>query len=89
MPPQVRTTRVLVLGCALSLLLALPAFADTAVQNQVSVYTGANAVGYLQPLANAFGAALNSSFGYSASIPRASFHLSLEAPVMGVIFDDE
>ncbi len=87
--PQVRTTRVLVLGCALSFLLAPPAFADTAVQNQVSVYTGANAVGYLQPLANAFGAALNSSFGYSASIPRASFHISLEAPVMGVIFDDE
>lgn len=89
MPPQVRTTRVLVLGLALSLLLALPAFADTAVQNQVSVYTGPNAVGYLQPLANAFGAALNSSFGYSALIPKASFHISLEAPVMGVLFDDE
>jgi len=89
MPPQVRTTRALVLGFALSLFTVLPAFADTAVQNQVSVYSGANAVGYLQPLANAFGAALNSSFGYSAFIPKASFHISLEAPVMGVIFEDE
>jgi hypothetical protein len=69
--------------------MAASAFADSAVQNQISVYTGANAVGYLQPLANAFGAALNSSFGYSASIPKASFHISLEAPVMGVIFEDE
>jgi hypothetical protein len=89
MPPQVRATRTLVLGFALSPLFALPAFADTAVQNQVSVYSGDNAVGYLQPLANAFGAALNSSFGYSASIPKASFHISLEAPVAGVIFEDE
>lgn len=89
MPSPVRTTRALVLGLALSIFPALPVFADTAVQNQVSYYTGADAVNYLQPLANAFGAALNSSFGYSASIPRASFHLSLEAPVMGVIFEEK
>jgi hypothetical protein len=83
-----QTTRSLMLGCAVSVLLVAPAFADNAVRNQISVYTGDNAVGYLQPLANAFGAALNSSLGYSAYIPKASFHISLEAPVMGVIFDD-
>jgi len=89
MAPDVRTTRALVLGIALSPFFAAPAFADNAVQNQISVYTGDNAIGYLQPLANAFGAALNSSFGYSARIPRNSFHISLEAPVMGVIFEDK
>jgi hypothetical protein len=89
MAPDVRTTRALVLGIALSSFFAAPAFADNAVQNQISVYTGDNAIGYLQPLANAFGAALNSSFGYSAHIPKNSFHISLEAPVMGVIFDDK
>ncbi|HXV12717.1 MAG TPA: DUF6588 family protein, partial [Candidatus Krumholzibacteria bacterium] len=62
---------------------------DGSVQNQVSVYTGDNAVGYLQPLANALGAALNSSFGYSAYIPKTSFHISLEAPVMGLFFADD
>jgi hypothetical protein len=78
----------------LALALALPsldarfAFADGAVQNQISVYSGPNAVGYLQPLTNAFGAALNSAFGYSAYIPTSSFHLSIEAPVMGVYFED-
>lgn len=70
------------------LLAASSALADGTVQNQISIYTGDNAVGYLQPLANAFGAALNSSFGYSAHIPKAKFQLSLEAPVMGVFFED-
>lgn len=84
-----RTIRALVVGLALSPLIISSVHADGAVQNQVSVYTGANAQGYLQPLANAFGAALNSSFGYSAFIPSTSFHLSLEAPVMGVIFQDD
>ncbi len=61
---------------------------DGTVQNQISVYTGDNAIGYLQPLANALGAALNSSFSYSAFIPKTSFHISLEAPVMGLFFED-
>jgi len=89
MLPPLRTIGALAVGFVLSPLLISSSFAgDGAVQNQISVYTGANAQGYLQPLANAFGAALNSSFGYSAFIPKTSFHLSLEAPVMGVIFED-
>ena len=94
MHPLLRNRRALTLAGALSaaVLWALtppPARADGTVQNQISVYTGPNAEGYLQPLANAFGAALNSSFGYSAYIPRTSFHLSLETPVMGIFFEDE
>jgi hypothetical protein len=88
MLPPIRTVRAAVLGIALLPFFAGLAVAGGAVQNQVSIYTGPNAVGYLQPLANAFGAALNSSFSYSAYIPKASFHISLEAPVMGVIFED-
>ena len=89
MRPPLRTSGALTSAAALSILLSTAAFAeDGAVQNQISVYTGDNAVGYLQPLANAFGAALNSSFGYTAYIPRSSFHISLEAPVMGVFFED-
>jgi Family of unknown function (DUF6588) len=89
MRPRFRTSGALTSAAALSFLLATAALAeDGAVQNQISVYTGDNAVGYLQPLANAFGAALNSSFGYTAYIPKSSFHISLEAPVMGVFFED-
>jgi hypothetical protein len=80
---------VLVRGALLvGIALSGPALADGTVQNQVSVYTGSNARGYLQPLTNAFGAALNSSFGYSAFIPQAGYHLSFEVPVMGVLFED-
>jgi hypothetical protein len=89
MLPPFRTTGALVMGLALSPLLPAVSLAgEGTVQNQISVYTGPNAVGYLQPLANAFGAALNSSFGYSAYIPPSSFHISLEAPVMGIYFED-
>ncbi|HEX5130931.1 MAG TPA: DUF6588 family protein [Candidatus Krumholzibacteria bacterium] len=89
MPPLRRTGGILVAVCTGCLMLAGTARAqDGAVQNQISVYSGPNAQGYLQPLASAFGATLNSSFSYSAYIPPTSFHLSLEVPVMGVFFED-
>lgn len=89
MTPLYRTSGILIAAAVmLSFVPGVTRAGDGAVQNQISVYTGANAVGYLQPLANAFGAALNSSYGYSAYIPANSFHISLEAPVMGVFFED-
>ncbi len=88
MHPLTRTGGISVLTALIAFCSPTASRADGAVQNQISVYTGANAEGYLQPLVNAFGATLNSSFGYSAYIPSTSFHLSLEVPVMGVFFDD-
>ncbi len=89
MHPLSRTGGFLILVAVLVLSFPIASHAgDGTVQNQISVYTGANAQGYIQPLANAFGAALNSAFSYSAYIPPTSFHLSLEAPVMGVYFQD-
>ena len=88
MTPLHRTGGILIAVLLTSALVPGVPRADGTVQNQISVYTGPNAQGYLQPLANAFGAALNSSYGYSAYIPTTSFHISLEAPVMGVFFED-
>ena len=89
MTPLFRTGGILVSAVVLfSFMPGAPRADDGAVQNQISVYTGANAQGYLQPLANAFGAALNSTYSYSAYIPPTSFHISFEAPVMGVFFED-
>jgi hypothetical protein len=76
-----------VLLTAAALLIAVPAGAQIA--DQLSAYTGANAEGYLQPLANAFGADLNSNWYHSAHIDVDGFHWSLEFPVMGVIFSDD
>lgn len=75
-------------GC-LVLILLCAATASAQIEDQISVYTGVNATGYLQPLADAFGANLNSSLYHSAEISRVGFHFSLEFPIMGVIFSDD
>jgi len=90
MRPLSRTCGALAVFALLAVVSPAVVTADEGdVQGQISVYTGDNAVGYLQPLANALGAALNSGFGYSAYIPKTSFHLSVEAPVMGLFFEDD
>lgn len=76
------------IGClVLMLLCAVPVSAQ--IEDQLSVYTGANATGYLQPLADAFGADLNASLFHSAEIAKMGFQFKLELPIMGVIFSDD
>ena len=83
--PRIRRGGV---GLALVLLcLAPPALAQ--VEDQLSAYTGENATGYLQPLADAFGAALNDGFFRSAYIPTDGLHFSVELRAMGVSFGDD
>lgn len=72
---------------ALGLLIASPLSAQ--IEDQLSAYTGRNAIGYLRPLADALGADLNSGFFHSAHIPKNGFHLSLEIRYMSVIFADD
>ena len=59
------------------------------IEDQLSAYTGRNAEGYLQPLADAFGANLNSGLFHSAHIPRTGLTLTLELPMMAVFFGDD
>jgi hypothetical protein len=59
------------------------------VENQLSAYTGPNAEGYLQPLADAFGASLNSALFHSARIPEDGFRLKFSFAVMAVKFGDD
>ena len=83
-----RNRYLVALGCAvLVLLAAVPVSAQ--IEDQLSAYSGANAEGYLEPLALAIGANLNSGLFHSAYIPIEGFHISLETPIMGVIFNDE
>nr|MCK4408798.1 hypothetical protein [Candidatus Eisenbacteria bacterium] len=63
-----RTRSLAALGCAvLVLLAAVPVSAQ--IGDQISAYSGANAEGYLEPLALAIGANLNSGLFHSAHIP--------------------
>ena len=69
------------------LLLAVPAGAQ--IMDALSAYTGVNAQGYMQPIADALGADLNDAFYYSAYIPSSGARFSFEIAVMSVIFADE
>jgi hypothetical protein len=75
------------LGAALVLVLA-PAWAFAQLDEALSSYTGANGEGYMQPLANALGADLNSAFFYSAHIPKSGLRFSFEIAMMAVMFED-
>lgn len=81
-----RFLKCLVLAVLITLS-ALPAAAQ--VEDQLSAYTGQNGIGYLQPLADAFGASLNDAFFRTAYIPKTGVRVSLEVLVMGVMFSDD
>jgi hypothetical protein len=59
------------------------------LEDDVSVYESANGALYLQPLADAFGANLNSGFFRSARIPRWGFHIELGVKAMGAFISEE
>jgi hypothetical protein len=59
------------------------------IEDQLSAYTGRNAKGYLQPLADAFGSDLNSGIFRTASIASIRPSLRLEVQVMAVLFGDD
>jgi len=73
----------------LALLVCVATPLSAQIESQLSAYTGANATGYLQPLANAFGADLNCGIFRSASIPHLRPSLRLEVQVMSVFFGDD
>jgi hypothetical protein len=68
---------------------ALPASAQ--LEDNLSAYTDETAEGYLKPLQEAFGQALNSNLFTGASIPQAGLRARLEIRAMSVFFgsDDE
>lgn len=59
------------------------------IGDQLSAYTGENAEGYLKPLVDAIGTDLNGGLFHTARIPVSGFHISLETPVVAVLFADE
>jgi hypothetical protein len=75
---------ILVPSLFLVLSVALPARAQ--IEANLSAYTGPNAEGYLNPLKDAVGAALNSGAFRTANIPLNSFHLNVEVKTMVVKF---
>jgi len=75
--------------CVASILLTA-GVAAAQIEGQLSAYTGDNAEGYLQPLADAIGTDLNGGLFHSAYIPEEDgLHIYLETRVIAVKFSDD
>jgi|WetSurMetagenome_2_1015567.scaffolds.fasta_scaffold209612_2 hypothetical protein len=57
-------------------------------QTTIQQYTGTSVTGYIQPVADMFGANMNSGFFHSADVPRWGFHFKLEIIGMASLVDD-
>lgn len=82
-----RAGAILFAAAAFALLAAAPAGAQ--LGDQLSAYTGANAEGYLEPLADAIGTNLNTGIFRTARIPRMGPLVRLEIQIMSVFFSDD
>lgn len=77
-----------VLACSVAMLIVASS-AAAQVEDQLDGYEAANAEGYLQPLADAFGADLNGGIWHTAYIPEQGFYISLETHLVAAFFGDE
>lgn len=59
------------------------------LEDLLGKYTGTNGQGYIQPLADAFGANLNSGFFHSARIPKVGLHLNVGFVAMAALIGEK
>jgi hypothetical protein len=78
-----------VLVCALAACVIAPGATLAQIENNLSSYTGPNAEGYLEPLKDAVGSALNTGLYTSGRVPKAGLHVRVEARGMVVNFGDD
>jgi len=65
------------------------AHCQTPVEDAIKQLSGPNAKGYLQPLADLFGANMNAGAYHSAKIPKVGFNIALDLIVMGAPIGDD
>ena len=86
-----RFVRLLLL-LGLALLLFLPAHltrAESELERALRQYSFEAVKGYIQPVADLFGANMNSGFSQSAAIPASGFHMSFKIIGMGSLVSDD
>jgi hypothetical protein len=83
--------RRVVLACSIcaGLFFAGTARSQSSVEDALKQFAGESVKGYAQPLADLFGANLNSGFLHSASIGKMGFHFRLEIVGMGALVGDK
>jgi hypothetical protein len=83
-----RPVLVILLGAAL-LLSAGRARAQSDLENALEQFGVESVTGYIQPMADLFGANMNAGFYHSAAIPTAGLTLSIELIGMGSVVSDD
>jgi hypothetical protein len=78
----------MVLGFSLCLCLAVPASSQTDLETALKQYNSETVKGYIQPLADMFGANMQAGLYHSAAIPSSGFHFSFQIIGMGSMLDD-
>lgn len=80
-----------VLGVAVTALLVCSSagIAQTVIEDALKAYGEDNAKGYLQPLADMFGANMQAGYYRTANIPVVGFNIALDFVVMGSVVGDD
>jgi hypothetical protein len=63
--------------------------AQTDLENALKQYGGETVKGYIQPIADMFGANMHAGYFHSAEIPKSGFHLELDFIAMGSMVGDD
>ena len=82
-----RLFSLLAAGCAV-LFMAASGYAQSDLQKTLQQFNSTQVTGYIQPLADLFGANMNAGMFHDAEIPRTGFHLSFELVGMGAMVGD-
>jgi len=73
----------------LVLLLAVDAPAQSELEKAIRQYNSSGVTGYIQPIADLFGANMHAGYYHSAYIPQSGFSLGFDLIAMGAIVTDE
>ncbi len=85
-------TRLVQLMCpvvGVLLLLAAEAPAQTELEKAIQQYNSSAVSGYIQPIADLFGANMHAGYYHSAYIPHSGFSIGIDIIAMGAIVQDE
>lgn len=71
------------------LLLAVESSAQTELEKAIQQYNSSAVSGYIQPIADLFGANMHAGYYHSAYIPQSGFSIGIDILAMGAIVTDE
>ena len=87
-PSHNRLLRIITLCAMVCALVVNGTIAQTELEKAVSQYNAQTVTGYIQPIADLFGADMHAGYYHNAAIPESGFGLGFDIVVMGSIVQD-